>query len=66
LTDSNIAPEDGSPILEAHGLDFEMEDDVVTVHAKDTEDRENSVTISARSLLNGTKGKLIEDEGGVG
>ena len=66
LSESNIEPEDGSPILEAHGLDFEMEGDVVTIHAKDVEDRENSITISARSLLNGTKGKLIEDEGGVG
>ena len=68
VADSGIEPDGGSPILEAHGLDFSMEDDVVTVHAKDTEDRENHITISARSLLNGTKGKLIDDEksGGVG
>ncbi len=66
VADNNIDPEDGSPVLEAHGLDFSMEDGVITVHSKDTEDRENHITISARSLLNGTKGELIEDEGGVG
>jgi len=65
IADNNIDPADGSPVLEAHGLDFSMEDGVVTVHSKDTEDRENHITISARSLLNGTKGELI-DEGGVG
>ena len=66
IADNNIAPGDGSPVLECHGLDFAMEDGVITVNAKDTEDRENHITISARSLLNGTKGQLIEDEGGVG
>ena len=64
IANNNIDPGDGTPILDAQGLDFEMEDGVVTIHAKDMDGRENRITISARSLLNGTKGKSVEEEGG--
>ena len=65
---SNIKPQEGYPILDAQALDFSMEDGVVKVTAKDTEGRENHITVSARSLLNGVKGSDMseEDSGGVG
>ena len=65
---SNIKPQEGYPILEAGALDFSMENGVVTVTAADTEGRENHITVSARSLLNGVKGSDVdeEDSGGVG
>ena len=68
IAGSNIKPEEGYPILEAQALDFSMEDGVVSVTAKDTEGRENHITVSARSLLNGVKGSDLseEDSGGVG
>ena len=65
---SNIEPQEGYPILDAQALAFSMEDGVVKVTAKDTEGRENHITVSARSLLNGVKGSDMseEDSGGVG
>ncbi|MBO6108129.1 MAG: DUF4860 domain-containing protein [Eubacterium sp.] len=68
IANNNIAPEDGNPILEAHGLEFEMKDGVVSVKAKDTEDRENHITVSVRSKLDGVKGDHLDgkDSGGVG
>ena len=69
IADNNIDPADGTPILDAQGLDFTMEDGVVTIHAKDADGRENQITISARSLLGGVKGEAVdgqEGDGGVG
>ncbi|MBR6228756.1 MAG: DUF4860 domain-containing protein [Eubacterium sp.] len=69
IADNNIDPGDGYPILDAQGLEFSMEDGVITVQAKDMDGRENRITVSARSLLNGTRGESLDEEeggGGVG
>lgn len=69
IVGSNLSPEDGNAILEAKDLKFDMKDGVVSISAVDTEGRENHTTVSARSLLNGTKGEALEgeeDSGGVG
>ena len=68
VKDSNIKPQDGNPILDANDLQFSMQDGVVSVTAVDTEGRSNHTTVSVRSLLDGTKGKELEnkDSGGVG
>ena len=65
IADNNINPADGMPILEAQALEFSMEDDVVSVTAKDMDGRENHITISARSLLDGEK-NILTGDGGVG
>lgn len=67
LEDVSLEPADGTPILEAKDLRFEMEDGVITVFSTDMDNRENRITLSVRSLLNGVKGsEQQEDSGGVG
>ncbi len=49
LADNKIDPEAGSPVMEAKGLSFQMNGNVVEITARDAEGREGTMTVALRS-----------------